>query len=107
MFDSLVHNTNSTWSLTDKGQTVRQFDSAGRLISITDKNGNTLINTYVGGVLRQIQDTAGRIVLLNTNGFGCISGITDPIGRIVGPEAMKFSGWQRLSAEYAAQFGVR
>ena len=31
----------------------------------------------------------------------------DPIGRIVGPEAMKFSGWQRLNSEYAAQFGVR
>ena len=28
-----------------------------------------------------------------------------PIGRIVGPEAMKF-GWQRLNAEYAQQFGV-
>jgi uncharacterized protein YndB with AHSA1/START domain len=29
-----------------------------------------------------------------------------PIGRIVGPEAMKFGGWQRLNAEYATQFGV-
>ncbi len=29
-----------------------------------------------------------------------------PIGRIVGPEAMKFSGWQRLNAEYAKQFGL-
>ena len=28
------------------------------------------------------------------------------IGRIVGPEAMKFEGWQRLSNEYAKQFGV-
>jgi hypothetical protein len=28
-----------------------------------------------------------------------------PIGRIVGPDAMKF-GWQRLNAEYAKQFGV-
>jgi len=28
-----------------------------------------------------------------------------PIGRIVGPEAMKFGGWQRLNAEYAKQFG--
>jgi len=26
------------------------------------------------------------------------------IGRIVGPETMKFSGWQRLSAEYKKQF---
>ncbi len=29
-----------------------------------------------------------------------------PIGRIVGPEAMKFGGWQRLNSEYATQFGV-
>jgi uncharacterized protein YndB with AHSA1/START domain len=28
-----------------------------------------------------------------------------PIGRIAGPEAMKFGGWQRLNAEYAKQFG--
>jgi uncharacterized protein YndB with AHSA1/START domain len=30
----------------------------------------------------------------------------EPIGPIVGAEAMKFSGWQRLRAEYAKQFGV-
>jgi uncharacterized protein YndB with AHSA1/START domain len=29
-----------------------------------------------------------------------------PIGRIAGGDAMKFSGWQRLNAEYAKQFGV-
>ena len=29
-----------------------------------------------------------------------------PIGRIVGPEAMTFGGWQRLNAEYARQFGI-
>jgi hypothetical protein len=29
-----------------------------------------------------------------------------PIGRITGGDAMKFSGWQRLNAEYAKQFGV-
>jgi uncharacterized protein YndB with AHSA1/START domain len=29
-----------------------------------------------------------------------------PIGRIVGPEAVQFGGWQRLNAEYAKQFGV-
>jgi len=30
-----------------------------------------------------------------------------PMGRMVGPEAMKFGGWQRLNAEYAKQFGVK
>ena len=29
-----------------------------------------------------------------------------PMGRIVGPEAMKFGGWQRLNAEYAKQFST-
>jgi uncharacterized protein YndB with AHSA1/START domain len=31
----------------------------------------------------------------------------DPIGRIVGADALKFGGWQRLNAEYAQQFGVK
>jgi len=30
----------------------------------------------------------------------------EPVGRMVGPEVMKFDGWQRLSAEYAKQFGI-
>jgi uncharacterized protein YndB with AHSA1/START domain len=29
-----------------------------------------------------------------------------PIGRIVGPDATQFAGWQRLNAEYAQLFGV-
>ncbi len=29
-----------------------------------------------------------------------------PLGRMVGPAAMKFGGWQRLNAEYAKQFGI-
>jgi uncharacterized protein YndB with AHSA1/START domain len=29
-----------------------------------------------------------------------------PIGRAVGPDAMKVGGWQRLNAEYAKQFGI-
>ena len=30
----------------------------------------------------------------------------DRMGRIVGMDAMKFDGWQRLNAEYAQQFGA-
>jgi uncharacterized protein YndB with AHSA1/START domain len=29
-----------------------------------------------------------------------------PIGRIVGPDALKFGGWQQLHAEYARQFSA-
>jgi uncharacterized protein YndB with AHSA1/START domain len=30
----------------------------------------------------------------------------DPVGRIVGPDAMKVDGWQRLHTEYQKQLGV-
>ena len=30
----------------------------------------------------------------------------EPIGRIVGPETMKFPGWQRLVTEYSKHFGT-
>lgn len=30
----------------------------------------------------------------------------ESIGRIVGGEAMRFGGWQRLNADYAKQFGI-
>jgi len=30
----------------------------------------------------------------------------DPLGRMVGPDAIKFGGWQQLHAEYAKQFGI-
>ncbi|MFL5462520.1 MAG: SRPBCC family protein [Gemmatimonadaceae bacterium] len=31
----------------------------------------------------------------------------EPVGRMAGPELMKFDGWQRLNAEYAREFGVK
>jgi uncharacterized protein YndB with AHSA1/START domain len=30
----------------------------------------------------------------------------EPASRLVGADAMKFEGWQRLTAEYAKQFGI-
>jgi len=30
----------------------------------------------------------------------------EPIGRMAGPETMKFAGWQRLVSEYSKQFGA-
>jgi hypothetical protein len=30
----------------------------------------------------------------------------NPIGRMAGPDTMKMDGWQRLTKEYAEQFGA-
>jgi RHS repeat-associated protein len=81
VYDLLSRNADSTWTLTDKSQTATLFDTSGRLLSITDKNTNTLTCTYVAGFLDHIQDTAGRVIHFETNSFGCISAIRDPIQR--------------------------
>lgn len=46
---------------------------------------------------------AGWHICLDVLG-GFLSG--EPLGRLAGPEAMTFDGWQRLAAEYAKQFGL-
>ena len=84
IFDLLAkNNSNSTWTLADKSQTVSLFDTNGHLVSITDKNANVITCSYSGGILNQITDTAGRVVFVSTNDMGCISAITDPIGRTI------------------------
>ena len=53
-----------------------------------------------------------RFMSMGAAGWHICFGVMDhllsgtPIGRIVGPEAMKFGGWQRLNADYAKQFGI-
>jgi RHS repeat-associated protein len=81
-YDTLT-NSNGTWLLTDKRQTATRFDGNGALMSITDKNGNSTSCNYSGGVLSQIQDTAGRPIAFSTNAYGCIASITDPAGQAI------------------------
>src|SRR3989304_9824442 len=59
------------------------FDSAGRLDSIVDKNGHTISLAYTGGSLTQITDTAGRTITFTYDGNNRIPLITDPIARTI------------------------
>ncbi len=57
-------------------------------------------------------DIGRRFVSMGAAGWHICFDVLDrfltghPIGRIVGGDAMKFGGWQRLHAEYAKQFGL-
>ena len=42
VYDILQKKADETYTLTKKDRTVYSFDIAGRLVSITDRNGNTL-----------------------------------------------------------------
>jgi uncharacterized protein YndB with AHSA1/START domain len=86
---------------------------------------NLLEYSWGGGDLRwELQDFGGgtrltlwhnidrRYIAMGAAGWHICFDVLDhalsgtPLGRIVGPETMKFEGWQRLNADYAKQFGT-
>jgi len=60
-----------------EGNLTYRFDSNGKLLEISDPNGNMLTLTYTGGLLTQVSDNFGKSLSIQyTNNR--ISSITDP-----------------------------
>ncbi len=76
---SIVKNSNNTYTRTAKSGTIYNFDTSGKLTSITDKNGNTNTLTYYYGYLSGITDKNGRTTTITSPSR--ISTISDPMGR--------------------------
>lgn len=89
VYDILTNNGDGTFTLTSKDQSQRNFDIQGRLSSIVDKNGNTLMLRYDESpspglvVLTNIVDTAGRQINFESDSKGLLRQIADPLGRII------------------------
>jgi len=81
IFDTLIENSDGSYTLKKKDLTRYAFDTSGRLSNITDKNGNRIDLTYTGSYLTQITDTAGRNLDLSYDENGHITQVADPIGR--------------------------
>ena len=64
-----------------KGGSVQQFNSAGKLVSLIDRNGNLISLTYANnGVLSSISDQFGRTLTITTDINGLVGTITDVMG---------------------------
>lgn len=83
IFHQLASAADGRLTLTTGDQVRYRFDLDGALISIADRNGNTLTLSYQGGRLTTITDTVGRSFGLAYNAAGRLSAITDPLGRTV------------------------
>lgn len=57
------------------------FDTAGRLATITDRNGNAQTLTYTNGRLTRVLDSAGRAIDLTYDGAGRLTQVADALGR--------------------------
>ncbi|WP_295440795.1 DUF6531 domain-containing protein [uncultured Thiodictyon sp.] len=81
VFDTLSDQGAGAFSLLRRDRTRYDFDNAGRLTAIADRNGNTLTLGYAGANLTQIIDTAGRTIAFNYDGSGRLIQVTDPSRR--------------------------
>jgi YD repeat-containing protein len=67
---------NLTLSMADGS--VVQFNSAGKLLSLTDRNGNSTSLRYdINGFLSSLTDPFGRVLTVNTNASGQVTSLND------------------------------
>ena len=54
------------------------FSSEGKLVEISDPNGNRLNLTYLGGILRQVSNNYGKTLSFQYNSQGLVQSVKDP-----------------------------
>lgn len=81
----LVKNADGTYTITSPEGTKTHFNTAGKLVSIVDTNGNATTFTYdAAGKLTTVKDASGRSTLLTHHASGQVASVTDPAGRVIG-----------------------
>ncbi len=80
--DTLTGSTKAGYTLVLATQVKYQFEgSTGRLLSVTDRNGNQTKLAYAAkGLLETITDPSGRKITLAYNGEGLVESAKDPMG---------------------------
>ena len=82
IYDQLVQNSDSTWTLTKKNGTKYQFNTAGFCTSIVDANGNTITLTLnSANYCTKVTDPTGKYLAINLSGSNKFTSIVDPLGR--------------------------
>jgi RHS repeat-associated protein len=80
--DTLVKNVDNTWTLTKKDGVKYQFNVAGFLVAIQDRNANQItITRNTLNIATKVQDSTGRYYDITLNGSNNFQSITDHTGR--------------------------
>ena len=80
-----LHDADSSlvgWRFRSHGETIENYDASGRLTSIVDRTGNTLILAYdTQERLLSITSNTGKYLILSYNGGDRLHTLTDQAGR--------------------------
>ena len=81
--DTLVVNTDGSYTQTKPDQTKFHYTSAYYCDTITDRNGNQIALAYNSGdYVTSISDPTGRMIYLSYDSSNRISTVTDPLSRV-------------------------
>lgn len=79
----ITRNGDGSFTLSLKDGRLHLFSASGKLLSLTDRNGNQTLLTYdIGGKLVSVTDPFGRILNVSSNANGRIISISDTLGAI-------------------------
>ncbi|MEK6282278.1 MAG: RHS repeat-associated core domain-containing protein [Acidobacteriota bacterium] len=79
----ILRNGDGSYTLTLKDGSIHQFGSNGKILSISDPNGNQVALTYNGsGKVSAITDPAGRIITPTYASNGRVATLSDSTGNI-------------------------
>jgi RHS repeat-associated protein len=92
-----------TYIFTLQNQLTDVFDSTGRLISETDRNGYTTTLSYKSSHLISVADSVARKLAFTTDANGFVTRVTDPKGRVV---SYKYDSNGNLSSVIDVSKGV-
>lgn len=82
VWDTLVLNGNSTYTLTRKSGLQLNFNSSHKLATLVDRNGNTTTVAYNGaGHVSTVTDPSSRQLTFSYNGSNLLTSVTDPASR--------------------------
>ncbi|HSS18625.1 MAG TPA: RHS repeat-associated core domain-containing protein [Pyrinomonadaceae bacterium] len=98
-FGTIVKNSDSSYTVNFKDGRRSQFNAAGRLASLRDRNGNQTTLSYdINGYLRTVTDPFGRVLSFTTNDFGRVVSISDSLGAVA---TYAYDSDRLLSVTYA------
>ena len=83
LHDNLVKNPDGTYTLLQPDGSKANFNAAGQLTSLVDRNGNHRTLTYANGNPTAIADDSGLSLTLTYDTSNRVTSITDPMGRTV------------------------
>jgi RHS repeat-associated protein len=81
-YGQMVRNGDDSYTVTFKDGGVHQFSASGKLLSLTDRQGNQMLLTYTNGTLSSITDPFARVLTVTTNGSGRVLSLTDSLGTV-------------------------